>query len=131
MLSTWGRKGGIDNRFADTRSIYVQINHSTVDPASGTATVAVRVTEQTSSGVQVFTGTWQLIQSNGKWLLNAPSLNPTSDSSAQSLVQSSDVTFPGARGLGHLKKIRGISHGPPDKADKGHGKGKAKDNGGG
>lgn len=74
MLKTWGRKQGIDDRFADTRSISVRIDNTAVDPASGTATVAVDITEQTSSGLRHYVGTWQLIQSNGSWLLDSPHL---------------------------------------------------------
>jgi hypothetical protein len=76
----------IDQRFANTRSIWVDgVSLQGSNPPY--ATVGVRVTETVgpAGATQVFTGSWQLVQQNGRWLLNWPNLQ--SVSSAELMVQ--------------------------------------------
>lgn len=67
----------INDRFAPTQSMSVdRIQVLGVDPAAGTATVAVSLTETDSGNVvRHIHGTWQLVQQNGSWYLNWPNLS--------------------------------------------------------
>ncbi len=72
MKATYPRAENLDGRFAETASITFHQLH--VAEQSGTnATVQANFTETYDSGAtRDFIGYWELVQVNGRWLLDAP-----------------------------------------------------------
>ena len=62
-------------RFAKTTRIDITSLHTTaLDSAAGTATVAVTLVEYRTvePSPRTFSGTWELVRVNGRWLLDEP-----------------------------------------------------------
>lgn len=72
MKATYPRQENLDDRFDDTASItFNQLR--LVDQTDRTATVQANFTEKYDSGSsRDFVGFWQLIQVDGRWLLDEP-----------------------------------------------------------
>ena len=72
MKATYPRQANLDDRFDETASItFHQLR--LVDRTDGTATVQANFTETyDSGGSREFIGYWELVQVNGRWLLDAP-----------------------------------------------------------
>ena len=72
MKATYPRQENLDDRFDDTASIiFSQLR--LVDRTDRTAIVQANFTETYDSGdIREFVGFWELIQVDGRWLLDAP-----------------------------------------------------------
>jgi hypothetical protein len=72
MKATYPRQENLDDRFDETASItFHQLR--LVDRTDGTATVQANFTETyDSGGSREFIGYWELVQVNGRWLLDEP-----------------------------------------------------------
>jgi hypothetical protein len=62
---------GIDQRFAGTTSLTVNQARVTAQKGS-TATVFTDLTEVSGGESHHWVGTWRLVRSNGRWLLDQP-----------------------------------------------------------
>jgi hypothetical protein len=72
MKATYPRQENLDDRFDETAGItFHQLR--LVDRTGGTATVQANFTETYDSGAsREFIGYWELVQVDGRWLLDAP-----------------------------------------------------------
>ena len=72
MKATYPRAENLDRRFADTADItFSQL--SVAQQGATSATVQANFTERYDSGAtREFIGYWELVQVNGRWLLDAP-----------------------------------------------------------
>lgn len=76
MRAEYPPPSAIDQRFAGTSSITVRdARVVSLDNASGNATVAVDVIEQTGAGTTRWVGAWQVVLGPNGWLLDQPDLH--------------------------------------------------------